>query len=82
MRIKDKADFVIGVIDLLVGIACLIACIYLHRGAKIALTFIPIICGVDSLARSIETKAERQRRREELQAMAKMLGWNKDGDTE
>jgi hypothetical protein len=82
MRIKDKAHFVIGVIDLLGGIACLIACIYLHRGAKIALTFIPIICGVASLARSIETKAERQRRREELQAMAKMLGWNKDGDTE
>jgi hypothetical protein len=82
MRIKDKAHFVIGVIDLLGGIACLIACIYLHKGAKIALTFIPIICGVTSLAWSIETKAERQRRREELQAMAKMLGWNKDGDVE
>ena len=69
MRIKDKAYFVIGVIDLLGGIACLIACIYLHRGAKIALTFIPIICGVASLVRSIETKAERQRRKEELTMM-------------
>lgn len=66
MKIKDKARFVIGVIDVLGGIACLIACIYMHRGVKIALTFIPIICGIASLVQSIETKAERQRRKEEL----------------
>lgn len=58
MRIKDKARFVIGVIDVLGGIACLIACIYLHRGAKIALTFIPIICGVVSLKQSIRTEKQ------------------------
>lgn len=69
MRIKDKARFVIGVIDVLGGIACLIACIYLHRGTKIALTFIPIICGVLSLVQSIETKAEMQRKKEELMMM-------------
>lgn len=82
MRIKDKARFVIGVIDVLGGIACLIACIYLHRGAKIALTFVPIICGVASIVQSIETKAQRQKRKEELQAIAKMYGWDKDGDVE
>lgn len=70
MRIKEKAHFVIGVIDLLCGIACLIDCIYLYRGAKTVLTFVPIICGVVSLVQSIETKAERQRRKEELQAIA------------
>jgi len=69
MKIKDKARFVIGVIDVLGGIACLIACIYLHRGTKIALTFIPIICGVLSLVQSIETKAEMQRKKEELMMM-------------
>jgi hypothetical protein len=66
MKIKDKARFVIGVIDLLGGITCLFACIYLHRGAKITLTFVPIICGVISLTRSIETKKQRQKRKEEL----------------
>ena len=71
-----------GVIDILVGIACLIAGIYLHRGANVVLTFIPISCGVASLVQSIETEAERQRRKEELQLMAKMLGWDKDDDTE
>jgi len=82
MKIKDKARFIIGVIDVLGGIACLIACIYLHRGAKMALTFIPIICGVGEIVQSIETKAQRQKRKEELQAMAKMYGLDKDGDAE
>ena len=82
MRIKYKAHFIMGVIVILVGIACLITDIYLHRGAKVALTFIPISCGVASLVQSIETEAERERRREELQAMAKMYGWDKDSDTE
>lgn len=66
MRIKDKARLIIGVIDLLGGITCLIACVYLHRDAKIALTFVPIICGVISLIQSIETKKQRQKRKEEL----------------
>ena len=58
MRIKEKARFAIGVIDVFGGIACLTACIYLHRGAKIALTFIPIICGVVSLKQSIRTEKQ------------------------
>jgi len=60
MRIKDKARFVIGIIDVLGGIACLIACIFLHRGTKIALTFIPIICGVVSLKQSIRTDCKER----------------------
>ena len=55
MRIKEKTRFAIGVIDVLGGIACLTACIYLHRGAKTALTFVPIICGVVLLKQSIRT---------------------------
>jgi len=78
MRIKHKAYFITGVIDILVGIACLITSIYLHRGARIVLTFAPIFFGVVSLVQSVETKAERERRREELQAMAKIYGWDKE----
>lgn len=58
MRIKCKARFIIGAIDLLGGVACLITCIYLHRGAKIALTFVPIICGIISLKQSIRTEKQ------------------------
>ena len=58
MRIKEKARFVIGVIELLGGITCLITCIYLHKGAKIALTFVPIICGIVSLKQSIRTEKQ------------------------
>ena len=82
MRIKYKAHFIMGVIVILVGIACLITGIYLHRGAKIILTFTPIIYGVAQIVQSIETKGERQRRKEELQAMAKLYGWDKDSDAE
>lgn len=81
MRIKYKAHFIMGVIVILVGIACLITGIYLHRGVKVALTLIPISCGITSIVQSIETEAERQRRKDELQAMAKMYGWDKDSDT-
>lgn len=77
MRIKSKLHFIIGAIDLLGGIACLIACICLHRGAKITLTFIPIICGVAALVQSFETKSQRRKHKEELQAIAKMYGWDK-----
>jgi uncharacterized membrane protein HdeD (DUF308 family) len=82
MRIKYKAHFIMGIIVILVGIACLITNIYLHRGAKITFTFIPIICGVAQIVQSIETKAERQKREEELQTIAKMCGWDKDSDAE
>lgn len=54
MRIEDKGRFVRGVIVLCAGIACLIAAIYLHRGARTALTIVPIICGGINLLGSIK----------------------------
>ena len=54
MRIEDKERFVMGVIVLFAGIACLIAAIYLHRGARIALTAVPIICGCCNIIGSIK----------------------------
>jgi len=78
MIIKRKAQFVIGIIDILVGIACLFACVYWHRGSNIIYPFITIICGVVSLMQGIETKAARERRKEKLQVMAKMYGWDKE----
>ena len=69
MRIIDKARFAIGIIDLVGGTACVIACILLHRGTKTVLAFVPIICGIASLMQSIETKAKRQKRKEELMKM-------------
>ena len=69
-------------LNILGGITCLIVCIYLNRGVRTALPFVPIICGIGEIVQSIETKAQRQKRKEELQAIAKMYGWDKDGDSE
>ena len=82
MRIKYKTYFICGIIDIIIGVACFISGICLNSGAKIVLTFIPIIWGVTALVHSIETKAERERRIEELRTMAKLYGWDKDSDVE
>ena len=37
-------------------------------------------CGVANIVYGIETNTQRQKRKEELQAMAKMYGWDKRGD--
>lgn len=50
--IKDKAHFILGMIDLIAGIACLLTCLYMHRGAKIVLTFVPILCGMAEIKQS------------------------------
>lgn len=69
MRIKDKARFTLGVIDIVAGIALVITCIYLHRTSKIAFAFFPILCGIGCLFNSIQTEKEREARRKELEAM-------------
>lgn len=82
MRIKDKTQFALGIINILLAITVAITLIVQHRTRKLALLGICIICGISGILRGIETKAQRQKRKAELQAMAKMYGLDKDGDTE
>lgn len=80
MRIKDKAQFVLGVFNILLAITGIIIIIFQHRSGKLPLFGICFACGIISILNGIETKAQRQKRKEELQAKAKIFGWDKDGD--
>lgn len=82
MRIKDKGRFALGVFNILISIMGLIILIFQHRTRESLLLGICFACGITGILNGIETKAQRQKRKEELQAIAKMYGWDKDGDTE
>lgn len=82
MRIKDKGQFALGVINILISIIVLIILIVQHRIRELPLLGICFACGITGILNGIETKAQRQKRKEELQAIAKMYGWYKDGEYE
>jgi hypothetical protein len=82
MRIKNKARFTIGIIDILLSITGFITCIVQQRTRGFSMLGFCFACGIVNIIYGIETKAQRQKRKEELQAMAKMYGWDKDGDAE
>lgn len=86
MRIKNKAQFIAGIFNILISIIGLITLIVQHRIKGFSFSLLALVfCfayGIDNILNSIETKAQRQKRKEELQVMAKMLGWDKDGDAE
>ena len=77
MKIKDKGRFILGVFNILISITGLIILIVQHRTERIAILGICFVCGVISILDSVETKRQRQKREEELRAMAKMYGWDK-----
>lgn len=82
MRIKDKARFIIGIADILLSVTGAIICITQHRTRGFSMFGFCFACGVANIVYGIETNTQRQKRKEELQAMAKMYGWDKDGDAD
>ena len=81
MRIKHKMQFALGIINILLAITGAIILIAQHRTERFTMLGICLAWGIISILSSIETKAQRQKRKEELQAIAKMYGWDKDGET-
>lgn len=49
-----KTTFIGGIIQLLLGIALIITCIYLKRYNRIALSIFTILCGIGNIITSIE----------------------------
>jgi hypothetical protein len=82
MRIKDKGQFALGIFNILISITGLIILIVQHRIKEFSLLGICFACGITGILNGIETQAQRQKREEKLKAMAKMYGWDKDGDAE
>lgn len=66
----------------MLAITGIIIIIVQHRIRKLPLLVICFACGIFGILNGIETKAQRQKREAELRAKAKMLGLDKDGDTE
>lgn len=66
MKIKDSVRFTLGIIDLVCGIGLIVVCVAMQREQGLIYTIFPILCGIFSLLDSIETKKQRQKRKEEL----------------
>lgn len=79
MRIKNKGLFVIGVINILLAVIGTVILIVQHRFGRLPLLGLCLVIGITSVLRSIETKKQRQKRREELLEKAKLYGWYKEG---
>ena len=73
-------QFTLGIFNILLCIVGVIILVVQHRTERIVILGICLACGITCVLNSIETRAQRQKRKEELQAMAKMYGWDKDGD--
>lgn len=82
MRITDKGRFVIGIINILLAVVGTIILIVQHRFVRIPLLGICLATGITSILSSVETNKQRQKRKEELQAMAKLYGWDKEDNHE
>lgn len=64
MRIKDKVQFVLGIIDILLGITGIVLGFALHKEYKIFAGVAVLICGIIALKNGIETKRQRRKRAE------------------
>ena len=77
MRIKDKTQIALGIINIILGVTGVIILTIQSRYERVALCGICFGCGIINILNGIETRAQRQKRKEELKAMAEMFGWTK-----
>lgn len=82
MRIRHMGKFVSGIIQLIIGVALLITCICLNRFSiyRVICVILPTLCGIGNIIVSIETKAERQKRRAELRELGKLMFGGNDNE--
>lgn len=80
MRITNKCELTLGIINILLAVTGTIILLARHDAERIGLLSIPLATGISGILCGVETDKQRQKRKEELQAMAKMYGWDKDGD--
>lgn len=79
MRIINMCSFVSGIIQMIIGVGLLITCICLNRFSveRVMCVMLPILCGIGNIIVSVETEAERRRRKAERKAeLRKMFGGN------
>lgn len=79
MRITKMSYFVKGIVDILLSLLVVCATILTHDDLlPRSIIAIMLLClGISEIAISIETKAKRLKRKEELEALAELFGLNK-----
>lgn len=82
MRIINMCSFVSGIIRLIIGVALLITCICLNRFStyRVMCVMLPTLCGIGNIIVSIETRAERQKRKAELRELGKLMFGGNDNE--
>ncbi len=80
MRVKDKAQFVLGITDIIMSIALSVITIIQHKEDKLIVTVFVLFCGMMALSNGIETKKQRKRKEEEYKQM--IAFWYGEDDEE
>lgn len=79
MKIKRVPIFIGGCINILLAFVLLTLIVYHIRPVKLLpIPICLVLCGICQIMDSIETEKQRRRRKEELQEMAKLYGWDKE----
>lgn len=65
MRVKDKAQFVLGITDIIMSIAVSVIAIIQHKEDKLIVAVFVLFCGMIALSNGIETKKQRKKKEEE-----------------
>jgi hypothetical protein len=81
MKIINLPKFILGVINCILATAlCLIAILKNKEGHKIIIAAGCLFAGYMTVRDSIETKAERLRKAEELKEKARLYGWDRKAE--
>lgn len=83
MKITHKGRFISGVVDIILGITLIVIVLFNHLEAhKLVISAMCLFAGVMTITNSVETKAQRLKRKEELEMSAELYGWNKKEEEE
>lgn len=82
MHIRYMSNFVSGILQLIIGVGLLITCICLNRFSiyRVMCVILPTLCGIGNIIMSIETRAERRKRKAELRELGKMMFGGNDNE--
>ena len=82
MRITNKGEFALGIINILLAVTGTIILIARHDTERIYLLAIVLGTGISGILCGIETDKQRQKRKAELIEKAKLYGWCEEDDEE
>jgi len=82
MRITNKCELTLGIINILLAVTGTIILLARHDTERIGLLSIPLATGISGILCGIETDKQRQKRKAELIEKAKLYGWCEEDDEE